>query len=178
MQASPGVITYLFTDIEGSARLWEEEPERMRPALARHDAITKAAVERHRGTIVKMAGDGVHAAFNDPLDALGATLELQQAVGDPDTTGRLALRIRCGLHAGVDERRDNDFFGRAVNRAARITSVAHGGQVLLSQAVAVLIRERLPADVSLRDLGSVRLRDLASPERVYQVVHPKLRADF
>ncbi len=178
MQASPGVVTFLFTDIEGSTRLWEQEPERMRPALARHDAIAKAAVARHRGTIVKMAGDGVHAAFNDPLDAVGATLELQQALAAPETTGGIALRIRCGLHAGVDERRDNDFFGRAVNRAARITSVAHGGQVLVSEAVAVLIRERLPADVSLRDLGSVRLRDLAGPERVYQVVHPKLRLDF
>jgi predicted ATPase/class 3 adenylate cyclase len=178
MQASSGVVTFLFTDIEGSTRLWEQEPERMRPALARHDAIAKAAVERHHGTIVKMAGDGVHAAFNDPLDAIGATLELQQALADPETTGGIALRIRCGLHAGVDERRDNDFFGRAVNRAARITSVAHGGQVLVSEAVAVLIRGRLPADVSLRDLGSVRLHDLASPERVYQVVHPQLRVDF
>jgi predicted ATPase/class 3 adenylate cyclase len=178
MQASPGVVTFLFTDIEGSTRLWEQEPERMRPALARHDAIAKTAVERHHGAIVKMAGDGIHAAFNDPLDAIDATLELQQALADPETTGGIALRIRCGLHAGVDERRDNDFFGRAVNRAARITSVAHGGQVLLSEAVAVLIRERLPADVSLRDLGSVRLRDLASPERVYQVVHPQLRMDF
>jgi predicted ATPase/class 3 adenylate cyclase len=178
MQASPGVVTFLFTDIEGSTRLWEQEPERMRPALARHDAIARAAVERHRGTIVKMAGDGVHAAFNDPLDAIGATLDLQQALADPETTGGIALRIRCGLHAGVDERRDNDFFGRAVNRAARITSIAHGGQVLLSEAVAVLIRERLPADVSLRDLGLVRLRDLAGPERVYQVVHPKLRVYF
>jgi predicted ATPase/class 3 adenylate cyclase len=178
MQALPGVVTFLFTDIEGSTRLWEQEPERMRPALARHDAIAKAAVERHHGIIVKMAGDGVHAAFNDPLDAIAATVELQQALAHPETTGGIALRIRCGLHAGVDERRDNDFFGRAVNRAARITSVAHGGQVLLSEAVAVLIRERLPADVSLRDLGLVRLRDLASPERVYQVVHPKLRTDF
>ncbi|HEV8553869.1 MAG TPA: tetratricopeptide repeat protein [Casimicrobiaceae bacterium] len=178
MQASPGVVTFLFTDIEGSTRLWEQEPERMRPALARHDAIAKAAVERHHGAIVKMAGDGIHAAFNDPLDAIGTTLELQQALADPKTTGGITLRIRCGLHAGVDERRDNDFFGRAVNRAARITSVAHGGQVLLSEAVAVLIRERLPAGVSLRDLGSVRLRDLAGPERIYQVVHPKLRVDF
>jgi predicted ATPase/class 3 adenylate cyclase len=178
MQASPGVVTFLFTDIEGSTKLGEQEPERIRPAMARHDAIAKAAVERHHGTIVKMAGDGVHAAFHDPIDAIGATLELQQALADPETTGGVALRIRCGLHAGVDERRDNDFFGRAVNRAARITSVAHGGQILLSAAVATLIRERLPADVALRDLGSVRLRDLASPERVYQVIHPQLRQDF
>jgi predicted ATPase/class 3 adenylate cyclase len=178
MQASPGVVTFLFTDIEGSTRLWEQEPERMRVALAQHDALARGVVERNHGTVVKMAGDGVHAAFDDPLDAVGATLELQQALADPEASGGIALRIRCGLHAGVDERRDNDFFGRAVNRAARITGVAHGGQVLLSETVAVLVRERLPAGVTLRDLGAVRLRDLAGPERIYQVVHPRLRQDF
>lgn len=178
MQASPGIVTFLFTDIEGSTSLWEREPERMRPALASHDAIARVTVERHRGIIVKMAGDGVHAAFDDPLDAVGATLELQQALADPEATQGIVFRVRCGLHAGVVERRDNDFFGRAVNRAARITGVAHGGQVLLSEAVAVLIRDRLPADTSLRDLGFVRLRDLEGAERVYQVVHPQLRADF
>jgi predicted ATPase/class 3 adenylate cyclase len=178
MQASPGIVTFLFTDIEGSTRLWERDPDRMRPALASHDAIAKASVERHRGTIVKMAGDGAHAAFDDPLDAVAATLELQQALANSGATHGIAFRIRCGLHAGVVERRDNDFFGRAVNRAARITGIAHGGQVLLSEAVAVLIRDRLPADISLRDLGFVRLRDLADVERVYQVLHPQLRADF
>jgi predicted ATPase/class 3 adenylate cyclase len=178
MPSSAGVVTFLFTDIEGSTRLWEVEPERMRPALARHDAIARAAVDHHRGVVVKMSGDGVHAAFDDPLDAVGAVLELQQALADPEATDGIALRVRCGLHAGVDEHRDNDFFGGTVNRAARITSVAHGGQVLLSQAVAVLVRDRLPAGVALRDLGSVRLRDLASPEQIYQVVHPRLRADF
>src|SRR5436190_15565914 len=178
MQVSPGVVTFLFTDIEGSTRLWEQEPERMRPALARHDAIARAAVEGHRGIVVKTAGDGVHATFDDPLDAIGATLQLQQALADSTATGGIAFRVRCGLHLGVDERRDNDFFGPAVNRAARIMSVAHGGQVLLSEAVALLVRGRLPAGVTLRDLGAVRLRDLASPERVYQVVHPQLRQDF
>ncbi len=179
MQASAGgVVTFLFTDIEGSTRLWEQEPERMRPALACHDAIARGTVERNRGTVVKMSGDGIHAAFADPLDAVTATLELQQALADPAATGGIVLRVRCGLHAGVDERRDNDFFGRAVNRAARITSVAHGGQVLLSQAVAALLGDRLPAGVTLRDLGAVRLRDLARPEQIYQVVAPALRTDF
>ena len=79
---------------------------------------------------------------------------------------------------GVEEQRDDDYFGRAVNRAARIMAVAHGGQILVSQAVALLISERLPAGVTLRDLGDVRLRDLAKPERVFQIAHPALRADF
>src|SRR6266851_6800417 len=172
------VTTYLFTDVEGSTRLWEQEPERMRQAIARHDAITRAAVEGNRGVVVKTSGDGAHAAFEDPVDALSATLELQRMLVDPDATSGVPLRLRCGLHVGVSERRDNDFFGPAVNRAARIMSIAHGGQVLLSEAVAALVRERLPASVSLRDLGAVRLRDLSNVEHVYQVVHPELRENF
>lgn len=172
------VTTFLFTDIEGSTRLWEQEPERMRAALAWHDSIARSAVEAHRGVLVKTTGDGVHAAFASPLDALGATLQLQLGLADSANDGGIAFRVRCGLHAGPGERRDNDFFGPAVNRAARIMSAAHGGQVLLSQAVAAKLGERLPAGVALRDLGSVRLRDLASPERVYQVLHPQLRRDF
>src|SRR2546428_1764287 len=176
---APGVVTFLFTDIEGSTRLWEQVPERMRPALVRHDAITRAAVEGNRGALVKTTGDGVHAAFEDPLDAVGAALQLQQALVDPRETNDVTLRVRCGLHAGVvNEHRNNDFYGSVVNRAARIMSAAHGGQVLLSHAVAALVGDRLAAGVSLRDLGSVRLRDLTSPEHVYQLMHPQLRGDF
>jgi predicted ATPase/class 3 adenylate cyclase len=172
------VTTYLFTDVEGSTLLWESEPERMREALARHDAITRAAVDGNRGVVVKMSGDGAHAAFGDPLDALGTALQLQRLLADPDATNGISLRVRCGLHVGVSERRDNDFFGPAVNRAARIMRVAHGGQVLLSEAMAALIRERLPGGVALRDLGAVRLRDLSNVEHVYQVLHPELRETF
>jgi predicted ATPase/class 3 adenylate cyclase len=171
-------VTYLFSDIEGSTRLWELEPERMRPALARHDAISRAAVLGHGGTIVKMTGDGVHAAFDSPLDALASVLELQHELAAPDPGDGIALKVRCGLHRGADERRRGDFFGPAVNRAARIMSAAHGGQILVSQVVAELVRTNLPAGITLRDLGAVRLRDLATPERVYQVVDPELRADF
>ncbi|MEO8506039.1 MAG: adenylate/guanylate cyclase domain-containing protein [Betaproteobacteria bacterium] len=174
----PSVTTFLFTDIEGSTRLWEQEPERMHEALARHDALARACVSGHRGTVVKTTGDGIHAVFADPLDAVHAVIALQLALADPAATGGIALRIRCGMHAGVEARRDDDFFGNAVNRAARVMSVAHGGQVLVSQAVATLVLDRLPATVSLLDLGSVRLRDLTHPERVYQVLHPGLRPQF
>jgi predicted ATPase/class 3 adenylate cyclase len=173
-----GVTTYLFTDIEGSTRLWEQEPERMRPALARHDELTREAVEAHRGVVVKTTGDGFHAVFDDPLDALGAALQLQLALNDTGLTNGVSLRVRSGLHAGVDERRDNDFFGPVVNRAARITGAAHGGQILLSQAVVSLVAERLPQGVTLRSLGAIRLRDLSSPEPVFQILHPQLRQDF
>ena len=178
MHGQSGVTTYLFTDIEGSTRLWEQEPERMRPALARHDALTREAVEAHRGVVVKTTGDGFHAVFTDPLDALQASLQLQLALSDPETTNGVALNVRCGLHAGVDERRNNDFFGPVVNRAARIMGAAHGGQILLSQAVLSLIGEHLPQGVGTRSLGAVRLRDLTSPEPVYQILHPQLRQDF
>ena len=150
----------------------------MRPALAQHDALARTAVINHRGTVVKMTGDGLYAAFEDSLDAMGATLQLQLALTNPEATNGVALRVRCGLHAGAVERRDNDYFGNAVNRAARIMGVAHGGQIILSQAFVDRVADRLPLRVSLRDLGAVRLRDLARPERVYQVVHPQLRQDF
>jgi predicted ATPase/class 3 adenylate cyclase len=171
-------VTFLFTDIEGSTRMWEQEPDRMRPALARHDALVRETVEANHGVVVKMIGDGVHAAFADPVDAVSATLQLQQSLADSEAANGVALRVRCGLHAGIVERRDNDFFGSPVNRAARIMRAAHGGQVLLSQAVAALVTDRLPAEVSIRDLGAARLRDLASAEHVYQLVHPRLRQVF
>ncbi len=178
VHATTGIVTFLLTDIEGSTRLWEEEPGRMPEALSRHDALVRGAVAAHRGTIVKMAGDGVHAAFDDPLDAIAATLEIQQSLADPAATGGIRFRVRCGLHAGVAEGRDNDYFGSTVNRAARITGAAHGGQVLLSQAVAELVHDRLPAGASLRDLGAVRLRSVAHPEHLHQLVHPQLRHEF
>jgi predicted ATPase/class 3 adenylate cyclase len=172
------VTTFLFTDIEGSTRLWEGAPERMQPALKRHDALARTVVEGQRGTIVKMTGDGMCAAFGDPVDAVGAAVTLQQALADPINTGGVTLPVRCGLHVGVVERRDNDFFGRVLNRTARLMAAAHGGQVLVSQAVAALVGDRLPPPVELRDLGLVRLRDLAAPEHVFQLVHPLLRRDF
>ncbi len=171
------VTTFLFTDIEGSTRLWEQEPERMRPALARHDAVVRAAVEKHAGRVVKMTGDGLHAAFADPVDAIHAALNLQQAMAVEQADG-FELRVRCGIHAGPSEGRDNDFYGTVVNRAARIMGAAHGGQMLVSQVVADLVAPRLPGAVTLRDLGLVRLRDLASPERLHQLMAPGMRSEF
>jgi predicted ATPase/class 3 adenylate cyclase len=172
------ITTFLFTDIEGSSRLWEQQPGRMQTALAQHDMICRAAVEANHGIVAKMTGDGMCAAFDDPVDALKATLALQTALVEPANTHGIALRVRCGMDIGVVERRDNDYFGNVVNRAARIMSCAHGGQILLSQAVANLVIRRLPDGMELLDLGSIRLRDLAQPERVFQVAHPALRRSF
>ena len=130
MEVSSSVTTILFTDIEGSTRLWEQEGERMAAALAQHDARARAAVEGNRGVIVKTTGDGLFAAFADPLDAVNATVMFQQSLVDPAVTNGIPIRVRCGLHLGVVERRDNDYFGTPVNRTARIMSVAHGGQIL------------------------------------------------
>jgi predicted ATPase/class 3 adenylate cyclase len=170
-------VTYLFSDIEGSTRLWEADPEGASRAIAWHDAISRAAVLGQHGTVVKMTGDGMHAAFDDPGTAAAAAIALQLALATPPD-GLPALRVRCGLHLGLDQRRDNDYFGPAVNRAARIMGAAHGGQILLSQAVAERIAGALPDGAALRELGQVRLKDLSSPERVFQLVHRALRADF
>src|SRR5512132_3010734 len=178
VHVSTSVATLLFTDIEGSTRLWEEQRETMSLALARHDAISRAAVERNRGVVVKMTGDGMCAAFDDPADALQATVTLLKTLHDASATNGIRLRVRCGLHVGMIERRDDDVFGNPVNRAARIMKAAQGGQALVSQGIVDQVRDRLPSAVSLRDLGGVRLRDLATPEHVYQIVHPDIEQEF
>ena len=177
-EPSGNAVTFLFSDIEGSTRLWELHPETMRDALARHDVLSQAAVTANGGTVVKTTGDGLHAVFGEPRDAIRASVMLQRALRDPEATAGIPLRVRCGLHLGVVQRRDNDFFGTVVNRAARIMHAAHGGQTLISQAVADSVRACLPADASLRELGVVLLRGLDRPERVYQLLHPDLSQDF
>src|SRR6185295_13763841 len=178
MSDSRQLLAVLFTDIESSTRLWEQDAGRMGSALARHDTLVRTAVAEHHGVVVKMIGDGAHAVFADPLDALLAASQILRALDDPAATAGVALKVRCGVHAGTVERRDDDYYGSVVNRAARIASAAHGGQLLLSRAVVDLAGDRLPDGVSLRGLGSVRLRDLASPERIFQLLHQDLRDTF
>ena len=175
---APPEVVFLFSDIAGSTRLWEQHTAAMADALAQHDALARTAVAAWRGHLVKGTGDGIHAAFADAADALGAMLQLQRGLADAAATGSLPLAVRCGLHAGPGQARDNDFFGPEVNRAARIMAAAHGGQMLVSQAVAERLQATLPLGVALRDLGAVRLKDLARPERLWQVLAPPLRVDF
>src|SRR5207244_11329633 len=155
---------------EGSSRLWEEQPQRMAQALARHDVLARDAVAAQCGRVVKTTGDGMYAVFPDAPSAVAAALAIQAALVDPAATAGVSIHVRCGLHAGHAEERDSDYFGSTLNRAARVMAAAHGGQVLLSQAVIDLIGDRLPAQTTLRDLGAVRLRDLRSSEHVYQLV--------
>jgi predicted ATPase/class 3 adenylate cyclase len=174
-----GTVTFLFTDLEGSTRLWEEQPDAMRAALARHDEILTAAVAAHGGRVVKSTGDGIHAVFASPVEALEACREGQRGLADeqwPEATG--ALRVRMGVHAGEAQLRDGDYYGSVLNRAARLTAIGHGGQVLVSDSVEPLVRGALPTEVSLVNLGMHRLRDLAHPIDVFQLIHPDLVHDF
>lgn len=173
-----GTVTFVFTDVEGSTRLWEEHPGEMQDALARHDAIVRGAIESHGGSVVKGAGDGGFSVFSAVGDALraGAAVQLGLAAEAWGATG--PLRVRVGIHTGEAQCRDGDYFGPVLNRAARLMAVAHGGQIVCSRATADLARDALAGDMKLIDLGEHRLRDLSRPERVFQVDAPGLGSDF
>ncbi|MCW3098710.1 MAG: putative ATPase [Chthonomonadaceae bacterium] len=173
----PGrTMTFLFTDIEGSSKLWEEFPETVQPALSRHDALLCQAVETQGGHVFKMVGDGVYAAFATAPEALAAALTAQKAICSE--TWPIPMRVRMALHTGMAEPRGDDYAGASLNRVSRLLSVCYGGQVLLSASTQELTRDHLPPQSSLRDLGEVRLRDLARPEHVFQLLHAELPADF
>lgn len=177
MAPGPSLATYLFTDIEGSTRLWEADPSWMSVALAAHDRLSHAAVAACNGRLVKMTGDGLLAAFERATDAAAAALEIQRGVASIQPSGDLRLSVRCGLHTGLSQQRDGDHFGTAVNRAARIMDAGNGGQVLLSQATVDSMP--VPPDRgTVVPLGRVRLRDLSEPVPIWQLVHPDLRRDF
>ena len=170
-----GTVTFLFTDLEGSTRLWEQYPQAMKNASARHDEILRDAVADHGGHTVKMTGDGVHAAFSDAPSALHAALDAQRAFSEQTWDEIDPLRVRMGIHTGDADAREGDYFGSAVNRAARLMAVAHGGQIVVSLTTEELVRD---GDVELIDLGEHSLRDLSRPERVFQVAHPELEREF
>jgi predicted ATPase len=171
-------VTFLFTDIEGSTGLWETRPDEMSRSLARHDAILRRAVESNGGQVVKTTGDGLFAAFGSAQDAIAGAVAGQGALGQASWESIGPLRVRMGLHTGDAVLVEDDYHGPAVNRAARLTTAGHGGQVLVSGATAALVTDRLPANVELVALGEHRLRDLGRPEVLYQLVHPDLARAF
>jgi class 3 adenylate cyclase len=173
-----GTITLLFTDVEGSTRLWETEPEFMAQALRRHDEILRAAMEQAGGFVFKTVGDAFCVAFSTPQAALAAVLDAQRALRGERWPTSQAIRVRMGMHTGVSEERDNDYFGPVVNRTARLEAIAHGGQVLVSGAAAELLSEALPEGVALRDLGLHRLKDLGRPEQIFQLEAEFLEPSF
>jgi len=173
-----GTVTFLFTDIEGSTLLWEREPAAMGAALARHDTLVREAIARHAGHVFMTAGDAFCAAFRTADSALAAACEAQKAVTNEPWAGPARIKVRMALHTGVAEVRDNGYFGQPLNRVARLLAAGHGGQILLSLATQELVRDSLPPEVGLRDLGERRLKDLVRPERVYALVVPGLPSDF
>jgi len=163
--APSGTVTFLFTDIEGSTRLWQEDEVAMRAALSRHDELLRFAVSEQGGTVISSMGDGIAAAFPAASAAVRAALSAQHMLGAETWPTATPIRVRMGLHTGEAELRDGDYFGTTVNRAARLMAVGHGGQILCSSATAELV----PDTVVLADLGEHRLRDLDRPMHVFQV---------
>jgi class 3 adenylate cyclase len=140
-----GTVTFLFTDIEGSTKLWEQYPEAMKSALAKHDSILKEVVESNHGQIIKTTGDGIHAVFSTAIDAINASLDAQRSFQTSEVleASEVLLRLRMGLHTGEAELRDHDYYGGVLNRAARIMSIGHGGQILISETTLQIAREHL-----------------------------------
>ena len=173
-----GTVTFLFTDIEGSTKLWEQHPDAMRPALARHDVLLRQAIENHDGYIFKTVGDAFCAAFPDACRALHAALAAQTALGAEAWELPAPLLVRMALHTGSAEERDGDYFGPPLNRVARLMAAGHGGQTLLCGETHARTYDLLPAGAALRDLGQRRLKDLGRPEQIFQLLHPDLATDF
>jgi len=162
--APSGVVTFLFTDVEGSTRRWEADAQAMRAALVVHDKVLRTAIEAYDGFLFSHTGDGVVAAFASPMSAVNAAIDAQRELGLP---------VRMGLATGEAELRDGDYFGTVLNRAARVMAAGHGGQILVADSTAGLL-----SGVDLLDLGPRRLRDLPTSVQVFQVQAEGLGTDF
>src|SRR5882757_1897486 len=158
------VVTFLFTDIEGSTRRWEADAEAMRMALETHNRVLREAVAAHDGTVFNYTGDGMCAVFASPRSAVDAAVAAQLA---------LELPVRMGIATGEAELRGGDYSGTVLNRTARVMAAGHGGQILLDGTTASLV-----GGVDLKPLGPRRLRDIAKPVDVFQVQAPGLGSDF
>src|SRR5512136_1167036 len=178
-----GTVTFLFTDIEGSTSLAQQFPAELPALLARHHAILQQAIQAHSGHVFQIIGDAFCAAFPTASDALQAALEAQRVL-QHEAWHPAPIKVRMGLHtgsaqAGASEERAGGYVGYlTLTRVQRVMSVAHGGQVLLSNPAAELVRGELPADVTLRDMSEHRLKGLVNLEHLWQMVAPDLVADF
>jgi predicted ATPase/class 3 adenylate cyclase/Tfp pilus assembly protein PilF len=173
-----GTVTFLFTDIAGSTQRWEHDAEAMRSLLTRHDALLGAAIAEYGGVVFKTVGDAFYAAFTNAPAALDAALAAQRALFAEDWGAGEPLRVRMALHTGSVEAQNGDYFGRPLNRVARLLSAGHGGQTLVSGVTEELIRDNLPSGIVLHDMGEARLKDLLRPEHIFQIVAPDLPSDF
>jgi class 3 adenylate cyclase/predicted ATPase/DNA-binding CsgD family transcriptional regulator len=176
-----GTVTFLFTDIQGSTPLWEQEPHKMADALQIHNTALRQVIEAHAGVVIKTVGDAFQAAFPTAPQALRAAIEGQRALGDAAWNELGPLKVRMGLHTGeavLDPSGDEYIVSHTKNRAARIMSAAHGGQILLSLTVAELLRGHQPSQVTLKDLGEHHLKGMLQPERIFQALAPGLSAEI
>lgn len=173
-------VTLLLTDVQGSTLLWEKNPSGMQKALVQHDRLIDGVVASADGAVLKTRGEGdsVVSVFNRASDALLAALEIQRAIDSEPWPNGISIHVRMALHSGELHAREGDLYGPAINRCARLRDAAHGRQVVLSAVTAELVRDGLGSEFDLRDLGIHRLRDLARPEHVYQLLHPDLPAEF
>src|SRR4051812_47695686 len=181
MSSAPtGTVTFLLTDIEGSTVLWEQYPDEARIAMSRHDEIVEDVVGRHEGTLVRPRGEGDSrfAVFARATDAVAGAAALQKALYAERWPVPAPIRVRAALHTGEADFRDGDYYGTAVNRCARLRSVAHGGQTLLTGITYDLVSDAPPAGVELQDLGEHSLKDLQRPEHVFQMVVEGVPSDF
>lgn len=173
-----GTVTFLFTDIEGSTKRWETHGDNMRAAVESHDALLRGIFEQHNGYVFKTVGDAFCVAFASAADAALGSLEAQRSLATQDHSTVGGIRVRMGLHTGSADERGGDYFGPTVNRVARLMSVGHGGQILVSDSTRMLLQGEMPPETSLTDLGSHRLKDLAQPEHIWMISAPDLPATF
>ncbi|HSZ39198.1 MAG TPA: LuxR C-terminal-related transcriptional regulator [Trebonia sp.] len=178
MTLAAGLVTLLFTDIEGGVRLWEADRDAMAAASTRYGWIVRERVEASGGHVFKSMGEAHRAVFADPIAALSSAVAIQRAVGAESWASSLPVRVCMALHSGPCAERDGDYTGPVVNRTARLLDIGHGGQVLVTAAAYALLAGRLPAGIGLRDLGEQRLRDLGRAERVFQVTASGLAEEF
>jgi class 3 adenylate cyclase len=173
-------VTYLFTDVEGSTRLWEHFPDQMRQALVRHDGLVESVVTRHGGVVVRPRGEGDShfAVFAHAADAAVAAVTLQSELAHESWPVETPLRVRMALHTGEADLRDGDYYGMAVNRCARLRALAAGGQILATHVTRDLVHTGLPDGIHLRDLGEHYLSDIPQPEHVYQLDSAGLQTEF
>ena len=170
VSAPSGIVTFLFTDIEGSTRLWDQHPDAMAQAMESHDALLTNVAETHDGYVFSQAGDGWGISFDAPVPAIDAALAIQDGLAGAQWTIPIeAIKVRMGVHAGTSVERNGDYFGTTVNRAARVSSVADGGQILVTDTVHTLVADDLPQQWRFRDLGQHRLQDLVRAERIWQI---------
>jgi predicted ATPase/class 3 adenylate cyclase len=173
-----GKVSLLFSDIEGSTTLWERNPAEMTIALQRHDAIIREAVESAGGRVFKTTGDGFHAVFTSPVECLIAAAAAQRSLQLEEWPRETPIKVRMGLHSGLCEQRDDDYFGPVMNRTARLMDVAHGGQTVVSRVMVDLAQDVSPQGLNFLDLGEHRLKDLSRPERVFQLEVEGMAVEF